>query len=84
MAMAHWYETYKHLYTAEEREAEVTRLKDESKSLNSSQNRGDSGYTKDLAELKDKMQALARLREEADGGRSRAEHARGVVDFSGL
>ncbi len=84
MAMSHWYETYKMLYTPAERAAEVEALKEAARSLNSSQSRGDASYTRDLAELRDKMQALARLKEEEGGTSGRYERSRGVADFSGL
>jgi hypothetical protein len=85
MAVAHWYDTYKMLYTPAEREEEAARLKVESRSLNSSQQRGDAGYTKDLAELREKMAALAKIKGEESGGPGgRGDEMRGVVDFSKL
>lgn len=83
-AVENWYEIYRDAFTAEEREAELVRLKEESRSAYRSQQRGDASYEKDLAVISAKLQALARLKRESGARSARQAGNWGVADFSGM
>ena len=79
MAVTDWVEIYR-TYEPGELAAEIEQLKKDLRGGFGSQNSGGTGHTRDVAELRTRLQAASRVREEGRGGR---QPRRGVVDFSG-
>jgi hypothetical protein len=79
MASTDWIEIYRD-YTGDELDAEIVRLKNEA-TLYTAQNIGEKGYTKSLDEVRNRLHAAIRVRNER---RQSGRPSWGVPDFSGV
>ena len=81
MAAEQWLEIYRS-YELEELDAEITQLQKDVRGSFSGQGQGSVNHTRDLAELRDRLQAATRVRNDRNGP-GRGTMRVGQVDFSG-
>lgn len=79
MASSEWQEIYRS-YTTEKLDEEIQNLQKDLDGGYSSQNSGGGGHTRDIRELRDRLQAAVRAKSQRSGGQT---PRRGVVDFGG-
>ena len=81
MAADQWMEIYRS-YETEELDAEILQLRKDVRGSFTAQNHGGTGHQRDLAELRDRLQAAGRVRKERSNGGSGGWSV-GQADFSG-
>lgn len=79
MASSEWLEIYRS-YTAGELDEEILKLRKDLDGGFTGQNSGGTGHTRDLADLKNRLHAATRVRNQRSGNQ---QARRGVVDFGG-
>jgi hypothetical protein len=78
MASSEWQEIYRS-YTTEKLDEEIVKLQEDLDGGYSSQNSGGGGHTRDITELRNRLQAAIRVKERR-GGRNQVKRV-GRVDF---
>ena len=81
MAAEQWMEIYRS-YEAEELDAEIVQLRKDVRGGFAAQNHGGTGHQRDLAELRDRLAAATRVKNERRAGGNSGWQV-GKADFSG-